>query len=253
MIADSVWISRPKPNPRASLRLFCFPYAGGSSMIFRNWPDALPSIFEVCLVQLPGRGPRLREAPYKNMLALVEALAPEIRPYLQEPFAFFGHSMGAMISFELARELRRKYQFNPTCLLFSGRTAPQLPDTEPLTYNLPEAEFIEEVRRLDGTPREILVNPELMQLIMPVLRADFEACQTYSYQTDAPFDCPITALGGLQDREVKRADLEAWSKHTTGAFSLRMFPGDHFFLNNSQPLLFRVLSQTLYAGMTVSV
>ena len=244
--SHSNWVARPKPNDAASLRLFCLPYAGGSSLIFRGWPESLPSFVEVCLIQLPGRGARLKEAPFTRLTTLVEELSAALLPYLDKPFAFFGHSMGAVLSFELTRHLRRHYDRKPLHLFVSGRTAPQLEDTDPPTYGLPEPEFIEEIRRLNGTPKEVLANPELMQFLLPILRADFEICQTYDYSPDSPLDCPLTAIGGLQDTRVRREDLEAWREQSASSFVLRMLPGDHFFLHTAQPLLLRILTQELY-------
>lgn len=243
----SRWLVFPKPNPHASLRLFSFPYAGGSTLIFRKWRDALPSSVELCSIELPGRSTRLREPPFTAIGPLVEAIAQAISPYMDKPFAFFGHSMGAMISFELSRYLRRRQQAIPAHLFISGRRAPQIPDDEPPTYNLPEPEFIEELRRLNGTPREILEHPELMQLIMPLLRADFAVCQTYTYTPEPPLSCPISVFGGLQDYPVTRSNLEAWREQTTAAFSLRMLPGDHFFLQTAAPTFMRTLAEDLSA------
>lgn len=241
------WLIFTKPNPGASLRLFSFPYAGGSTLIFRKWPEALPANVEMCSIELPGRGSRLREPAFATMAPLVEAIAQAISPYLDKPFAFFGHSMGAIISYELSRYLRRRQQVIPVHLFISGRRAPQIPDEEPPTYNLPEPEFIDELRRLNGTPREILQHPELMQLIMPQLRADFAVCQTYIYTPEAPLDCPISVFGGVKDHPVTRTNLEAWREQTTASFSLRMFPGDHFFLQTAAQTLLRILAEELSA------
>ena len=243
--ATSSWLSSYEPKPEAALRLFCFPYAGGAATIFRKWADALPPTVEVCPVQLPGRDRRWRETPYTNLRLLIEAVARELHDYWQQPFAFFGHSMGAIIVFELARRLRAEHGFEPVHLFVSGRRAPQLKGREPVTYNLPRAEFIEELRRLNGTPAEVLEQPELMELMLPVLRADFEMVQTYTYTDEPPFKCPITAFGGLQDIEASREELDAWREQTRGAFSLRLLAGDHFFLNQAQPLLLEMLSQQL--------
>jgi medium-chain acyl-[acyl-carrier-protein] hydrolase len=243
---DTPLLSGHKPNPRAVLRLFCFPYAGGGALVFRNWPDILPREIEVCAIQLPGRGNRLRETAFRNMSLVVEAVGEEIVSLLDRPFAFFGHSMGAIIGFELARLLRRGGHELPTHLFVSGHKAPQIPKTEPFTFNLPDAEFIQELQRLNGTPREVLDHPELMQMMAPLLRADFESIQTYTYQHEPPLDCPITALGGLQDPDISRETLEPWREQTTSTFNLRMFPGDHFFLNTEQARLLRVLAQEAY-------
>ena len=241
------WLVFPKPNPRARLRLFLFPYAGGSSLIFRRWQEALPANIEICSVELPGRGRRLREPAFATMPPLVEAIAQAIYPYLDKPFTFFGHSMGAIISYELSRYLRRRHQKVPVKLFISGRRAPQIPDEDQSTYNLPEPEFIEELRRLNGTPKAILEHPELMHLIMPQLRADFAVCQTYVYTSEAPLECPISVFGGLDDHPVTRTNLEAWREQTTASFSLRMFPGDHFFLQTAEQTLLRILAEELSA------
>lgn len=239
------WISLPRLNPQASLRLFCFPYAGGSALIYRNWQESFPSTIEVCPVQLPGRGGRMKEKPFTALMPLVEALGQALLPFLDKPFAFFGHSMGTLIGYELAQLLRRENSLSPTNLFLSGHSAPQLKQQERLTYNLPEDEFIEVLRRLNGTPTEVLEHPELIRLMLPLLRADFEAVQTYSYTPYPPLDCPITALGGISDTEVPEEAIQAWREQTNGRFSARMFPGDHFFLHTSERQLINVVVQEL--------
>jgi medium-chain acyl-[acyl-carrier-protein] hydrolase len=241
----SSWLSSSKPKPEAALRLFCFPYAGGGASIFRRWPDALPSTVEVRPVQLPGRDSRWREAPFTNLRLLVEVMASELSACWKEPFAFFGHSMGAVISFALARHLRAVVGVEPVHLFMSGRRAPQVRRDVRVTYNLPHDEFIEELRKLNGTPDEVLEQTDLMELMLPVLRSDFELVQTYIYTDEPPFECPITAFGGLQDVEASREDLDAWRAHTRGEFTLRLLPGDHFFLNKTPELLHGMLSQQL--------
>jgi surfactin synthase thioesterase subunit len=239
------WFPFARERQDAELRLFCLPYAGGSAAIFRNWGDFLPPQVLVVPVELPGRGGRLNEPPFVRLPALIDALAEAMRPALQSPFALFGHSMGAVIAFELARRLRRQHHAEPQKLFVAGRRAPQLPRTEPITYNLPEDEFIQELHRLAGTPREVLAHGELMQLFIPLLRADFEFIETYEYIPDEPLSCPITVLGGLQDEEVKREWLLLWKEHTTSRCVIRMLPGDHFFIRSSQDVLLRVLAREL--------
>ncbi len=155
--------------------------------------------------------------------------------------------MGALIAFEFARTLRRKYDLEPEYLLVSGHRAPQIPDTEPPIHTLPEAEFIEKLRCLKGTPDAILENAELMQIVLPVLRADFEICETYAYLSDTPLNCAIAAFGGNRDAGIKRGKLRAWRKQTKGAFSQRVFPGNHFFLHSQEQKLLQVLSEKLNA------
>ncbi len=240
------WFAYPKPNPQASLRLFCFPYAGGRASVFRTWPEGLPTTVEVCPVQLPGRGSRLREAPFTRLSPLVQAIAQALLPHLDKPFAFFGHCVGALVSFELARQLRRQYGLSPAHFFVSGCGTPQIPDPNPLIHALPDSAFLEELRRRNGTPQEILEDPEMMQLLLPILRADFLMYETYTYTSEAPLDCPISAFGGLQDHAVSRERLEAWREQTSASFSLRMLPGNHFFLHTAQPHLLWMLSRELH-------
>jgi len=239
------WIAFRKPNPQARLRLFCFPYAGTGASIFRTWSEGLPADVEVCPVQFPGRGTRLKETPFTELLPLVQALAQALVPLLDKPFAFFGHSLGALVSFELARQLRRQAGVQPVRLFVSADRAPQIPQRDRPIHALPDSEFLVELRRLNGIPEKVLEDVELMQVMLPVLRADFAVYETYVYSVEAPLNCPISIFGGLRDHRVSRDDLEAWRDQTSVSFSLQMFPGDHFFLNTTQPLLLQVLSEEL--------
>lgn len=245
-VSDIPLLAGHKFNPRAVLRLFCFPYGGGAARAFRPWTQTLPPEIDVCAIQLPGRGNRLREPPLTKMSLAVELVGKEIVSLLERPYAFFGHSMGAILAFEVARLLRRGGHRGPTHLFVSGHKAPQIPKTEPFTYNLPDAEFIEELERLNGTPKEVLEHPDMMQLMLPLIRADFESIQTYSYKHEPPLDCPITALGGLLDPDISRETIEPWREQTTAAFNLQMFPGDHFFLHQEQARLLRVIAHDAY-------
>lgn len=246
-IVRTPWLFDVKAHEKATVRLFCFPYAGGSAHIYRSWQNLLPAWVQVCAVQLPGRGNRLREPAHTNLRELVSAAAAALKPYMELPYLFFGHSMGALISFELARHLRRENFSQPVGLLVSGCRAPQAQLTKSYTYNLPDAEFIEELRRLNGTPAEVLEHPELMEVMLPLLRADFQLLQTYCYQEDEPFDYPITAFGGTKDAEVSYAALEAWKTQTKSKFACRLFPGDHFFLQTSREHLVKAISEELSA------
>jgi medium-chain acyl-[acyl-carrier-protein] hydrolase len=239
------WLICPKPNPQAKVRLFCFPYAGGGATIYHKWHMGLPSSVEVCAVQPPGRGNRLMDKPFTNLMTMVHAVAEGINAALDKPFVFFGHSMGAMMAFELSRLLRQKQRIQPLHLFVSGRMAPHIPSEDEPTFHLPDQEFLEKLRELNGTPRELLENAELMQVMLPLLRADFEVCQTYDYVPGPPLTCPVTIYGGLQDEKISEEKFEAWKEHTADKFVRRMFPGDHFFIHSDQALLLDVLSQEL--------
>jgi medium-chain acyl-[acyl-carrier-protein] hydrolase len=239
------WFQHGHANNQADLNMFCFPYAGGAALVFKRWVDFLPSTLQVIPVELPGRGGRLREPPFLSLPALVEELAGEIEPLLDKPFVFYGHSMGAVIGFELARSLRRKYDREPQALFVGGRRAPQTPNDEPVTYHLPKEEFIEELIRLDGTPKEVVEHEELMEMMIPLLRADFQLIQTYEYTADTPLRCPITVYGGLEDIHVPRGLLLPWKEQTSSKFASYMLPGGHFFIRSSQDLLLRSLAREL--------
>ena len=246
MTAQNPWFSNTQPNSQAHLRLFCFPYAGGGASIFRLWAKELPSEIEVCPVQLPGRERRLRESPFSQVAPLLQALVQVLPPYLDRPFAFFGYSMGALISFELVRQLRRQNLPLPSHLIVSGRRAPQIPCSEPFTHELSDAAFIEDLRLKGGTPEAVLQSTELMNLFMPLMRADLGLNETYTYTNEPPLDCPISVLGSSEDPEVNREQLEAWREQTTSSFSLEMFPGNHFFLiSEGRSLLLQAISDQL--------
>jgi medium-chain acyl-[acyl-carrier-protein] hydrolase len=241
----NLWLAKSRPEPRAHVRLFCFPYAGGSSQTYRSWPEALSPEVEVCPVRLPGRGSRIREPPFKDVHSLVEAFLPVMARYLDKPFAFFGHSMGGVIAFELSRRLRRACGVEPFHLFISGRRAPHLDDNGPVIYDLPEPEFREELRRLNGTPAEVLEHPELMEILVPLLRADISVSQTYKCYSRPSLTCPLTVFGGLQDEQDEPEGLAAWREHTSGPFDQRMFAGDHFFINTAQRQLHDALRGAL--------
>jgi medium-chain acyl-[acyl-carrier-protein] hydrolase len=243
---ENKWLESVSRNPKAELRLFCFPYAGGSASIFASWSRALPNFVHVVPVQLPGRGNRIAEAPWRKIDQLADAIAQDLLPIFKEkPFAFFGHSMGATLSFEVTRRLAGRREVMPESLLISGRRAPHIPDDEAPTYDLPEEEFIHELKRLKGTPKEVIECAELMELITPVLRADFEAIQTYQYSPAPPLECPFVVMGGMEDIEVPREFLEGWRMHTSTPCPVTMFPGDHFFLHSQKDMVLKFIAQTL--------
>jgi surfactin synthase thioesterase subunit len=241
--------SIPKPNPEARLRLFCFPFAGGLASFFRSWSDELPpdlqAKLELCAIRFPGHEMRRGEPLFTRLAPIVETLRTVVAGQPSIPFAFFGHSMGALVSFELARDLRRRKAPGPVHLIVSGHRAPQLPDLHPVLHRLPDAEFLAALRKYGGTPEEVLENAELVQLFMPILRADFAVVETYAYKPEAPLDCSITAFGGVEDGRVSRDELSAWQAQTGGAFSMRMFPGDHFYLRSLQSQFLQVVAQDL--------
>lgn len=233
--AVSPWLRRQatvRTTESVVIRLFCFPYAGGAANVFRAWAALAGARVDLVAIQLPGHGDRLMEPPIARLSALVPQLADEIRPHTDLPFAFFGHSLGALAAFELTRELRRTATALPVHLFVSGRRAPHLiPSKRPL-HALPEAAFRSELRQLQGTPPAVLDDEELMALVSPVLRADFGLCETYNYVDEAALDIPLTAFGGKDDAEATADELDAWSLHSTKFRGVYVFDGGHFFLND---------------------
>ncbi|GCF07276.1 thioesterase II family protein [Dictyobacter arantiisoli] len=234
-----------QPRHDTRVRLFCLPYAGGGASIYNRWAEELPTQIELCALQLPGRENRFVERPFTNLNQVVETLLPIIKPYLDVPFAFFGHSMGSLISFELTRAIRNEYSWEPACLFVSGHRAPHVPRERKILHTLPTPDFIREVRKLNGTPEELLQSSELLELFLPLLRADFELCETYSYKMQAQLTCPIVAFGGLQDEDVPRDALGAWHEQTSAHFCRRLFHGDHFFLHQHRRHLTKFIAQRL--------
>jgi medium-chain acyl-[acyl-carrier-protein] hydrolase len=239
------WFENSPPRPSDTLRLFCLPYAGGSVYTYTNWRRSLAGVAETYPLQLPGRGTRMLEPAFTSLPALLKSLESALLPHLDRPFAIFGHSMGAMIAFELARVLEKSYSLRSQHLFFSGRLPPQLAQNSGPAYDLPTPQFISELRLLEGTPDEILNNQELMALVLPVLRADLQLVQTYQHVPGEPLNSPITVLGGRQDSTTPASKLGTWAAMTRSSCSVRIFPGNHFFLNQFRSAVINVVSSTL--------
>jgi medium-chain acyl-[acyl-carrier-protein] hydrolase len=243
--ARDPWIQRPQPRPDARLRLLLIPHAGGGASAFRGWADALPPEVEACPVQLPGRENRMGEPAFDRLAPLVEALAGALERWRDLPYAVLGHSNGALIGFELARHARRTGTPGPVHLFASGRRAPHRPSPVRDVHDLPQAELVAELAELGGMPRQVLEHPELLGLLVPVLRADMALTETYQHRDEPPLDMPITALTGSEDAKVSLADAAAWERHTRGGFRLHVFPGDHFYLFANRDRVVATLSADL--------
>ncbi|HEX5402929.1 MAG TPA: thioesterase domain-containing protein [Pseudonocardiaceae bacterium] len=215
-------------NPAASIRLLCLPHAGAGATVYRAWGSSLPAWINVCPVQPPGREKRQREAPLTSVEQLVARLAPEVLASVRPPYALFGHSTGALCSFELIRELRRLGGPLPVHLFVAGRPAPQLPMQRTRLSGLAADELATALRRLGGTPEEVLADHDVLRRIQPLLVADFSVNEAYSHRTESPLDVPITAFTATNDAGADPPKVAAWAEQTSAGFQLRTLVGGHF-------------------------
>lgn len=237
------WIAGKPGNVDADVRLFCFGHAGSGGALFRSWKARLLPQIEVCPVVLPGRENRIGEEPYTRIDPLIEPLFSALLPLTGKPFALFGHSVGAVIAFEVARRFAASYAPAPLCLFVSARRAPRLPARRQAFFGLPDQEFLAAVSRMNGMRPELLEYPEVLHLFLPSLRADFEMNDTYTFVPGPRLSCPVIALVGDNDVEVHPGEMSAWAEVTDGQFLLRVFPGDHFYHKEAPPSLFSAIRE----------
>lgn len=241
------WFVCHHPRPQAKLCLYCLPHAGGGAATYRNWADEISTEIEIRAIQLPGRESRLAEPVPDNLANLTRSLALQIAGNADRPFAYFGHSLGALIGFELARCQRNLGLQQPCHLIVSGRNAPHTlhPDSSTARHQLSDADLLEELSRLQGTPQEILSNQDIMTALLPVIRADLKLVETYTYSNDSPLSCPISAVGATEDQFITRAGIEAWQQQTTESFQSTFFAGGHFFFIAQRRALLRAIVRFL--------
>lgn len=237
--------ARLLPAPDARLRLLCFPYAGRGASAFNSWKTRLPASIEVVPLQLPGRETRISEQPFLDMGAAVSAIADLEELFEPLPFAFYGHSMGATLAFQLTRELRRRGRRLPVALCVGGRLAPHLPNPRRVMHKLETGPFIEALRSFSGTPEEVLRNADLMDLLLPCIRADFQIAETYRPQAEVPLPCPIQAYCGDEDPEASVHEMREWGVHTKAGFDMTVIKGGHFFLHSAEEELLGILGDFL--------
>ena len=233
-------------DPRTVVRLFCIPFAGGGASAYFRWSEGLPPEFQVCPIQLAGHESRFAEPPYRSMPPLIEELGRALIPWTDIPFAIFGHSMGSLIGFELARYLRRVTGKGPICFFASSRRAPQVTRAVRKVAELPDREFIQEMQeQYNAIPELILRDRELMERFIPILKADMSVLESYEYRHEEPFGFGVSVFGGIEDEHVSKDELEAWRHQTTGMFRIRQFPGGHFFFRDTRVKLLESIGQDL--------
>ena len=227
-VAADPWIVPLNGHAERTIRLLCLPFAGCGISFYRSWTDALQDL-ELLAVLLPGRERRMVEPPISRIESLLGELTSRTLRWLDRPFALFGHSMGALIAFELARALRHAGRRGPDWLFVSGCPAPHLSQGD-RTSAMTDAQFTEFLRELQGTPQELFDSPELLQLMLPGLRADFAMVDSYRYRAEEPLVCPVVAFYGTRDSLAPKDAVAAWARHAAVDFSLHEMEGDHFFL-----------------------
>jgi medium-chain acyl-[acyl-carrier-protein] hydrolase len=241
-MTGSLWIRRPRPVPDARLTLLCVPHAGAGPSFYARWLTDLSPAIEVGLVHLPGREARLRETPLADLGLIAERIAEAAEPLLERPYALFGHSMGALVAYEVARRL----PVPPVHLFASGSPPPHRPGDEPRISRLPDEEFLAEVRHgYGGIPDSLWDNRELVAMLLPVLRADFAACEDYTWPSPPPLTCDISALRGAGDHYVPDTALAAWGELTTGRTSTHVIGEGHFNLVSDRAAVHRLVRERL--------
>jgi surfactin synthase thioesterase subunit len=241
---SEVWFPTRKAVPHARLRLFCFPFAGGGVSAFNGWRKDLPEDIDLRPVMLPGREYRLQEQAIDNLPRLVDAIVPAMTPLLDRPFVLLGYSMGARVATEVARRLQQMGRPTPVGLVVGAAQAPRARsclNTDQMT----DEQLLKLVLSYDGIPKEYLADRSLMQMVLPILRADFSIIETPGSAEAPRLNCPVAVWGGTQDSHVPVDTLRHWRDETTGECQTRLFPGGHFFLRGAKDLLLRALRDQL--------
>ena len=244
------WVTRHPGRVPPSCRLICFPFAGGGASSYRGWAADPAAPVEICAIQLPGREQRRHEPAIRSVSRAVDLLMPALQSDLGMPFAFFGHSMGALLAYEVARRLQQVGGPTPHCVFVSGHRAPQLPRRKRIWHGLPTPDLIQELRTLNGIPSAVFDHPELLNSVLITIRADLEVVETYRHSPGPILSCPVIAMGGRTDPGVSESDLAAWQDTTQAHFKTMMFDGDHFYINaNRQHVVDSVRRELALLGL----
>jgi medium-chain acyl-[acyl-carrier-protein] hydrolase len=225
--------------------LFCVPHAAGDPGFFRRWCELLAPDIDVCRIALPGREPRRSEPPATRMDRVAGPLLEAMREYTAEPYAVFGHSMGAAIGYEVVRRLSAESLGNPVRLFVSGRRAPHTPLRHPPYHQLTDRDLARVLVRLNGTPKEMLDEESFVTGVLPCVRADFELLETWYPTLEPRLRCAVSAFAGDSDPEVSSGELLAWEQVTAGTFEARLFSGDHFYLKGARPAVLSAIRDAL--------
>lgn len=241
-VQPSSWVTRPAPRPNATKRLFCLPFAGGGASAYRQWATALGPTIEVCPIQLPGRENRLLETAHDNHQSLLAALLPALTPLLDKPFALYGHSMGALLAFEIARSLERAHvHTGPERIFLGAHRAAHLPMQRLPMADLSQEELLKKLSEYGGFSEEVLNSPELIELVLPAVRADIRLCDTYRFEQGPLLNCPIDVIAGAFDQQTLVKSTHPWELHTKGQTEFHIIDGGHFFLNTHRDQVLEIV------------
>ncbi|HKP57746.1 MAG TPA: thioesterase domain-containing protein [Polyangiales bacterium] len=251
MIARATpWIVRRNPRDRAALRLFLLPHAGAGTVIYRDWSADFPESIDVCAIEPPGRFPRRKERSIGDVFEFARSLQPALDPYLDLPFAIFGYSLGALMAFEVAREIRRQRKLEPVHLFAAAQKAPHMPYRSRAISREPTLSFVREIEQRYGSFDPLVKeDPETLAMVVDIMRADLGMLENYRYLEEEPFRCPILAIGGKDDVGILPKELEGWRIHTKGSFRADWCPGTHFFLRNHGQELRRLVRDAIQPSL----
>jgi surfactin synthase thioesterase subunit len=242
------WMVNLTPRRQGRINLICLPFAGGGTSAFHDWASDVDDQVSVWAARLPGRENRLAEEPITDLDELVAALTPAVAALTTQPYAVFGHSMGALVGYELVRRLRDIGRPEPLVLFGSGNDAPHVPVDGPQLHLLPDATLVAALRDYGATPEVFLHRPELLEVFLPMIRADFAVAETYRHRAGRLLRCPVVVCRGADDPDVTAAGCHAWAELTTGPCRQLCFPGGHFFVNTARDQLLAAVSAELTAA-----
>lgn len=242
---NSSWFVRPVKRPHAKINLFCLPYAGGSARIYQSWPEYLPEFVELIAIEPPGRGRRMQEPAFDSMKALVQELSGALRSQIERPYVVLGHSMGSRIGLNTLCELDRAGYPLPLHFIASGSAPPHITKKRKKIHMLSDDELIKELQSYNATPDEVLNNKELMEIYLPLLRADFAVAEEELIPNLPPLNCNATVFGGINDSRVSEGDCFAWQEYFSPPIEVSIFEGGHFFIDSARNEVMRKVSKII--------